>query len=76
MIKLLMFGLEVLLALGVFAFAYSQLLLPLIWKTPFFPMFRPRPKTEQEIEAVNEQLADRQLERDLASRQRELGKKK
>ncbi|MBP9698279.1 MAG: hypothetical protein KBD65_03760 [Candidatus Moranbacteria bacterium] len=76
MIKLLQWGIEGVVALAILIFVYSQVLRPLFRGTPAFPMFRRRPNTERQIEEVNEQLEDKQLQRELADRQRQLGKKK
>ena len=76
MIKVLPYLIEGLIILVALAFVYAQVVLPFFRKTPFFPMFRSRPKVERRIEEVNEQLRDKALERELAERQRQLGKKK
>lgn len=75
MIKLLQWGLEAGLALAILAFAYAQILRPLIRGTPVFPIFRKRRQIERELEVVNESLEDKRLEEELAARQRELGEK-
>ena len=76
MIKALPYIIEGLIALLAIAFVYAQVVLPYIRKTPFFPMFRPQPKVERQIEEVNEQVLNKELESELTERQRQLAKKK
>ena len=72
MINVLGWGFEILLALGVLAIVYSQILRPLFRGTPLFPFFRERPKLERELEQVTEQIEDKDLAARLAARRREL----
>lgn len=74
MIKIVGFVIEGLLILSFLVLAYSQLVRPLLTKTPVFPFFRRRPKTEREIEAVNEALQQQSLERELKTAKRKLRK--
>lgn len=60
---------------AVIALVYSQLILPMVRKTPFFPLFRSRPRVEREIEATNEALEDADLGDELKQRQRQLEKR-
>ncbi len=73
-IKLLQILLEVGVGLLVIVMVYSQLLRPMVKKTPVFPMFRRRPDVEREIESVNEDLEDKELNQDLAQKKAELNK--
>jgi|GEM_PF-3554772 len=73
MIKVLGFALEAAVILTLVICVYSQLVKPLISRTPVFPVFRKRPKTERDIEAANEALGDKALQRDLTRKQRKLG---
>lgn len=73
MIKLLQFGVEGLLILLILIFAYTQLVRPLMKKTPVFPMFRKRPNLERETESINEALADKAQQRDLERKKKKLG---
>ncbi len=74
MVKILLVVFE-LIAIGVgFIFAYSQVILPIVRKMPLFPMFRRRPAIERELDAVNEQLEDKALQRELETKRRRLGK--
>ena len=73
MIKLLQLSLEVLLGVLVLVFAYSQVVRPLVKKTPVFPMFRRRRNLEREIEVVEEGLEDKGLEGTLNQKKKQLG---
>ncbi|OGZ15071.1 MAG: hypothetical protein A3H76_06620 [Candidatus Lloydbacteria bacterium RIFCSPLOWO2_02_FULL_54_12] len=73
-IKLLQLILEIGAGLLVIVMVYSQLLRPMVKKTPVFPMFRRRPALEREIESVNEDLEDKELKQDLAQKKVELNK--
>lgn len=74
MIKLSLWGLEALMIGLVLVLVYSQLIRPLMKKTPILPLIRPRRNIEREIEKVNEGLEDRGLERTLKEKRRKLGK--
>ena len=70
---MIQFGAEAVLVLLFCVVAYSQVVLPLIRKTPVFPIFRRKPQLEAEIEAVNEDLAAKDEQRVLADKKRQLG---
>lgn len=72
MIKAIQFGLEGLLALLVLIFAYTQLVRPLMRKTPVFPMFRRRQNLERAIEDVNADLEEKGQQNELENRKRKL----
>lgn len=76
MVKILLFLFELGVGCGVLIFAYSQLIRPLFRGTSVFPMFRGRPSVERDIERVNGELEDKDLVRQLAEKQRQLGEKK
>ena len=75
MIKLLQLLLEIGVGLLVVLMVYSQLLRPLVRKTPVFPLFRRRPSLERDIEDVNEALEEKGLEGELKRKKEELGSK-
>lgn len=74
MVKLLQlvfeFAMSGLVVIGV----YSQILRPLVRKTPVFPVFRKRPNLEDEIKVVNEGLEEKKLQREIDTKRRNLGK--
>ncbi len=73
MIKLLQLLFEVLLGGFIVIGVYSQILRPLVKRTPVFPVFRKRPNLERESEGVNEALADKAQQRELERKKRKLG---
>ena len=74
MLKILQLLFEFALGGAVLVFAYWQMIRPLFRGTSMFPMFRRRPRVERELEAVNEQLEDADLQRQLEARRRQIGK--
>jgi len=72
MIKLLQLAFEGLLIGGILLMIYSQLVRPLVRKTPVFPMFRRHKNLERKIEGVNEKLEEKNLERDLQGKKKKL----
>lgn len=73
MIKLIQFGGEGLLLILLCVAAYSQVIRPLLRRTPVFPIFRRKPRLEAAIEEVNEDLAVKDEQRVLAEKKRQLG---
>ncbi len=73
MIKLIQFGAEGLMIALLCVAAYSQVIRPLLRKTPAFPIFRRKPRLEAAIEAVNEDLDVKDEQRVLAEKKRQLG---
>lgn len=72
MIKTLQLGLEFVLGALILIVAYTQLIRPLLKKTPTFPFFRRRPNVEAEMEKVNEGLDDVEQQKALARAKRKL----
>lgn len=74
MIKILSVLIELILGGVIIVGCYSQLVRPMFRRTPVFPFFRKRPNLEGEIEKVDESLEDKELRKQLARKQKQLGK--
>ncbi len=70
--KIILYGPAVILAVVVALISYSQIILPLIRKTPVFPFFRRRPVIEREEEALNEEQREAEARAKLAKRREEM----